>query len=198
MTTATQTPPPAAPKLATTADLLAIPDDGIERWLIDGRIVEVGMTIRNKHHTRVESRVSHCLVQWLDAQPEPRGSVHAGEAGVQLRTDPDLTVGIDVVYLSPEVAAHNESDDGPTILVGVPTLAVEILSPSDTIENIQGRIATFRGAGIPVLWFINPYQRTVSVIRPGRAPVVLNDEQQLDGGPELPGFSVPVANLFRR
>jgi Uma2 family endonuclease len=200
---ATATPPAPAEKVYTTADLLAMPDDGVERWIIDGRLHEFRggngpMTIRNKHHTRVESRVSHLLESWREALPEPRGAVHAGEVGVALREDPDLTVGIDVVYLSPDVAARNESDDGSTIIVGVPVLAVEILSPSDTIENIQTRTTTLRDAGVPLVWVINPYMRTVSVIRPGRPPVVLNEEQELDGSPELPGFRVPVARLFRR
>src|SRR5215203_5961824 len=101
MTTAVATPPPAK-TAATTADLLALPDDGVERWLIDGRIVEVGMTIRNKYHTRIQSRISYLVEAWLDTRPEPRGSVHAGEAGVRLRRDPELTVGIDLVYLAPE------------------------------------------------------------------------------------------------
>src|SRR5262245_21132025 len=105
MTTAVETPPPApATKDYTTDDLLAMPDDGVERWIIDGRLHEVrsgngNMTIRNKRHTRVESRVSQVLGNWCDTLPTPRGSVHAGEVGVRLRRDPELTVGIDAVYL---------------------------------------------------------------------------------------------------
>lgn len=199
--------PPAEPADTryTTADLLAMPDDGVERWLIDGRIHELRggdgdgtTTIRNKHHTATEAQVVFLLKTWLEPQPRPRGEVHSGEVGVQLRDDPELTVGIDVVYLSAEVAARNESDGGSTLIVGVPVLAVEILSPSDTVEGIQSRIDTLRGAGVPVTWVVNPYLRTVSVIRPGRPPVGLNEEQTLDGGPELPGFGVPVARLFRR
>ncbi|MFO0848801.1 MAG: Uma2 family endonuclease [Gemmataceae bacterium] len=180
----------------TTADLLAMPDDGVERWLIDGQIREVGMTIRNKLHTRVESRVSYHLERWLEGQPAPRGSVHAGEVGVRLRQDPDTTVGVDVVYLDPRGAAANAGNDDSTILVGVPTLAVEILSPSTTHEVIRGKTRLYHAVGVSQVWIIDPDLRTVTIPRAGRPPVLLNEEDELDGGPELPGFRVPVAKLF--
>lgn len=194
MTTATATPP--AEKVWTTEALLALPDDGIERWIVNGKLVEVGMTIRNKYHTRVQSRVSYLLEAWLEAQPSPRGTIHAGEAGVRLRKNPDLTVGIDLVYLAPDVSARVMADESTTIIDAVPTLAVEILSPSDTLESIEGKANTYRVAGIPLVWEINPYRRIVTVFRPGQQNQTLQEGQELDGGPELPGFRVPVARLL--
>jgi len=197
MATATALEPTQpADRLFTTADLLALPDDGVERWLIDGRIVEVGMTTRNKFHTRIESRVSHLLETWLEGQPEPRGSVHAGEAGVRLRKSPERTVGVDVVYLAPEVSAVVMADEETTIIDAVPTLVVEILSPSDVKEATTRKLKQYRDAGVPMVWVIDPDFRTVTVHRPGARPVMVNDSEELDGGDALPGFRVPVARLF--
>jgi Uma2 family endonuclease len=188
--------PPIVDKLFTTADLLAMPDDGIERWLIDGRIVEVGMTKRNKFHAWIESRASHILGSWIDSQPSPHGSAYAGEAGVRLRRDPDLTVGIDLVYLPPDVSSRVMADEETTIIDAVPLLAVEILSPSDTFENVQLKIGKYREVGVPLVWVLDPYFRTVTVHRRNQEPVMLNATQELDGGTELPGFRVPVVRLF--
>ncbi|HEX4612811.1 MAG TPA: Uma2 family endonuclease [Urbifossiella sp.] len=199
MATATATAPettPPAGRLATTADLLALPDDGIERWLVDGRIVEVGMTIRNRFHARIQSRVSHVVESWLDDQAVPQGSCYAGEVGVRLRPNPDRTVGIDFVYLAPDVTARVTTDDTTTLIDGVPTLAVEILSPSDTIEDITQKVKLFRDAGVPQVWLLHPDFRTVAVHRPVAESVTLNATQELDGGDVLPGFRVPVARLF--
>ena len=80
----------------TTEDLLAIPEDGIDRWLIAGELRERPMTKRNRFHSRTMARVTRFLDSWLDDQPEPRGQVLVGEAGVILGHDPDTTVGIDV------------------------------------------------------------------------------------------------------
>ena len=192
MTTAVDTPPPAE-KRFTEADLLALPDDGIRRWLVNGKLVEMGMTVRNRQHTRVEARIAHLLEAWRETLSKPRGAVHSGEAGIRLSDD--LTVGIDVLYLSPEVAAR-QTGDGTTLLVGIPTLAVEILSPSDTQEGIVERVRMYRRVGVPVVWVVDAEFHTVTVHRPNRSATPLSDEQELDGGAELPGFRVPVARIF--
>lgn len=195
MATVLERPAPAE-KLFTTADLLAMPDDGIERWLIDGRIVEVGITIRNKTHARIQSRISQLIENWIDAQSEPRGTAHAGEAGVRLRHEPELTVGIDLVYLSADLSARIMADEETTIIDAVPTLAVEILSPSDTFKKNQSKIGKYREVGVPLVWVLDPHFRTVTVHRRNHEPVMLNATQELDGGTELPGFRVPVARIF--
>ena len=187
-------PVTAASPLMTTAELLALPDDGVERWLIQGRLREKPMTVRNRWHSRIMTRVAKFLDNWLDLQPQPRGSVLCGEAGVRLRRDPDTTVGVDVVYVSAEVAAR-QSDD-TTLIDGVPILAVEILSPNDTLDEINEKIDGYRAAGVALVWVIDPHHRTVEIFRPGAEPELVNVRQELSGEPHLPGFRVPAAQLF--
>ena len=179
---------------ASIDDLLAMPEDGKRYWLIGGEIVEMGMTQRNKHHTKAEARVSFILSTWLETRPKPRGSIHAGEVGVIL--EPDLSVGIDVIYLSPEQAARNANDDQSTMIVGPPTLAVEILSPSNTMAIIHKKIDTYLAHGVAVVWLVDTHFRTVTIHRPQRPSVMLNSTEELDGSPELPGFRIAVEQLF--
>src|SRR5262245_29206291 len=134
-----------APALMTTEDLLAMPDDGVERWLIRGELrecrgatKELPMTVRNRFHSRVMIRMGQLLLQWLDRQPEPRGQILGGEVGIVLKRNPDTTVGVDVAYVSAEVAERLSDDT--TLIDGVPTLTVEILSPSDTQQNVHDKI----------------------------------------------------------
>src|SRR5687768_7956960 len=127
--------------MMTTEELLALPDDGVERWLINGQLREKReasgkkpVTIRNRFHSAIMACVVYVLKEWCYRQPEPRGAVLCGEAGVRLRRDPDVTVGVDVVYVSAVVYARQT---GATSLIdGVPVLAVEILSPDDTVGEI--------------------------------------------------------------
>jgi Uma2 family endonuclease len=184
----------AAPRLMTTEELLALPDDGVERWLINGQLRERPMTYRNRWHSRAMTRVAHFLETWREQQPEPRGSVLCGEVGCRLRHDPDTTFGIDAVYISPELAAQ-ESDE-TRIINGVPVLAVEILSPSNTEEEINEKLDSYLQAGVPLVWVIDPHYRTVTIYRPGQEPELVNARQELTGDPHLPGFRVPVAHLF--
>jgi Uma2 family endonuclease len=178
----------------TTEEMLALPENGTERWLIDGELRERPMTIRNRLHSRVLISVGTELENWRRQQSPPRGQVLGGEAGVRLMRDPDTTVGIDVVYVSSEVIVRQT--DETTLIDGVPTLAVEILSPNDTVEEIEEKLTTYSRAGVPLVWIINPYRRTVTVYRPSAEPVLFNAEQELSAEPHLPGFRVPVARLF--
>src|SRR5215211_2404404 len=128
----------ARPELMTTEQLLALPDDGKERWLIRGELRERGMTRRNRGHSRVSMKIGYLLRKWMETQPEPRGEILGGEAGVRLRRNPDTTVGVDVAYLSGESARAHPHDDG--FFEGVPVLVVEILSPSDKQDEINEKL----------------------------------------------------------
>src|SRR5438105_14386515 len=115
----------APASLMTTEELLALPQDGVDRWLIRGQLWERPMTVRNRWHSRIMARVSQLLLNWLDQQPEPRGSVLCGEAGCRLRRDPDTTVGIDVVYIAADLPTRSTSDT--TLIAGRPIVVLEIL-----------------------------------------------------------------------
>ena len=180
--------------LMTTEELLALPNDGIDRWLIQGQLREKPTTVRNRTHSRIMARISYLLEKWLGSQPEPRGQVLCGEAGCRLRRYPDTTVGMDVVYIAANLA-QQESED-TTLIDGVPILIVEILSPSDTIEEIDEKIDLYQKAGVPVVWVIDSHDRTVAIYRPGMATEVANIRQELTAEPHLPGFRVAEAEVF--
>lgn len=184
----------------TTEALLALPEDGVERWLIRGQLREKSMreeamTVRNRFHSKALASVTTCLKNWRDAQPEPRGDVLSGEAGVRLRRDPDTTVGIDVVYVSAEVLARQSNET--TLIDGVPAVAVEILSPNDTVEEINEKIDEYLSAGIPLVWIIDPYRRTATIYCPQNPPRLVTEGDELGGESVLPGFRVCMAELFR-
>jgi len=183
-----------ASSLMTTEELLALPEDGTDRWLIAGELRERPMTRRNRFHSRVMIRVGKILVDWLDEQPQPRGQVLGGEAGVILGHDPDTTVGIDVTYISAAVMVRQTEDS--TLIDGIPTLVVEILSPSDTIEDVNEKIDAYLTARVPLVWIIDPYRRTITVHQPDSEPELFNIRDELSAEPHLPGFRVPVARLF--
>jgi Uma2 family endonuclease len=180
----------------TTAELLAFPDDGMDRYLIRGQLREKPMTKRNRWHSRIEARLAQLLGMWLDQQPEPRGEVYAGEAGCILRRNPDTTVGIDLAYFSAEVIAGQAG--GTTMIEGVPILAGEILSPSDTQEEIDEKLDEYRTSGVRQVWVVDAHDETVLVYRQGAAPELVNVTQELAGEPDLPGFRVRVADIFSR
>jgi Uma2 family endonuclease len=145
-------------------------------------------------HARVEARIVSLLDRWLAVQREPRGEILSGEAGCILRRDPDSTVGIDVAFISVEMAAR-QSDD--TLLIdGPPVLAVEILSPSDRQDDIDEKVAEYLNAGVALVGVVNPRFRTVSVFRVDAEPELFNVRQELRAEPHLRGFCTAVRAIF--
>jgi Uma2 family endonuclease len=183
-------------QLMTAEQLDAMPDDGIERWLINGELREGGMTVRNRRHSRVEAAITTFLGIWNREQPEARGEVLVGEAGVALKRDPDTRVGIDVAYISAELSKATPEDQ--TYIEGAPTLAVEVLSPSDKEEDVTEKINAYLEAGVKLVWVVEPVFHTITVYRADAPPALFNETQTIDAEPHLPGFRVAVKEIFGR
>lgn len=188
-------PPP--PRLMTAEEFLALPDDGVERMLIDGVLYEkqeADMTVRNRFHSGATGNANSLLGVWRHTLPRPRGRVVNGDAGFILKRDPDVIVGIDVAYVDAAMAAANPV--GTTLYEGPPLLAVEALSPNDTQQETAAKIRSFVQNGVRVVWIIDPDLQTVTVYKPGAAAAIYSVGQTLTGDPELPGFSFPVVDFF--
>ena len=186
-----------APKTMTLEEYLALPDAGMERMLIDGRLWEKELTRRNRFHSSCEARICRILANWATALPEPRPEVVGGEAGFVLSRSPDhaTTVGIDVAVISAELA-DSEVDDS-WMYEGLPILAVEILSPSDTIKEVSAKLKVYRECGVPIVWVVDTDLRTVIEHRPGQHPKMYTTADTIAAEPHLPGFSCAVAEFFR-
>jgi Uma2 family endonuclease len=185
------------PRKMTTEELLAMPDDGVERWLIRGELREnrdIDMNRRNPDHGRTCSRITTFLTNWVLAQQKPRGGVYVGDTMFKLRPDSESTVGIDVACVSPELEARTPK--GSKVVDGVPVIAVEVLSPSDKNEDITEKVKEYLDAGVAQVWVANPDFDVITVHRSDAEPVAYNRQQELAAEPEMPGFRIRVAELF--
>ena len=86
---------------------------------------------------------------------------------------------------------------------GAPDLAVEVISPGNSLREIAQKVAEYLNAGGKAVWVIDPIGRTLTVHTltvhtPDAPPQVLTDGDMVDGGGYLPGFLRPVADLLPR
>ena len=80
-----------------------------------------------------------------------------------------------------------------------PDLAVEVLSESNTPEEMERKLREYFLAGVRLVWMIDPRKRTAEVYTtPDTPDAVLDETRALDGGNVLPGFTLPLAELFAR
>jgi Uma2 family endonuclease len=184
----------ATTSLMTTEQMLALPENGMDRELIRGELREREMTRRNRPHSQAMANITNELKQWLKQQPAPRGAVVCGEAGFRIRRNPDTTVGIDVAYASSDLATRTPKN--ARLFEGPPVQAVEILSPSDKHQDIIEKVEAYQESGVTLIWIVDPDLETVLVLRAGEKPALFNVGQDLTGDPELPGFRMPVADVF--
>lgn len=75
-----------------------------------------------------------------------------------------------------------------------PDLAIELRSPSDSIDDLKDKMHEYMENGVQLGWLIDRKNKRVYVYRPGEPVETLNHPTEIAGDPELPGF---VLNLQR-
>lgn len=121
--------------------------------------------------------------------------VVTGEGGM-MRLFPGLVRIPDVAF-----ASWKEFPDGVTdepVPNVVPDLAVEVLSEGNTKQEMDRKLNDYFGAGVRLVWFIEPRKKTVEVFSGKDACTVLNENATLTGGDVLPGFSLSLKLLFTK
>lgn len=78
----------------------------------------------------------------------------------------------------------------------VPNLGVEVVSPSDKADEVHTKIDEYFRAGVELVWVVYPPQSQIYVYQSPTQIRVLTVADVLDGGDVLPGFRLPLAELF--
>lgn len=173
-----------ASAIRTAEELLRAGDLG-RCELIRGELVM--MVPPGGEHAEISNEIAHRLT--LFVKPKKLGRVLA-EAGFILARDPDTVRAPDVAFL----CAGRPRERG--YIRGAPDLAVEVLSPDDRPGYVREKVAEWLEAGAGVVWIADPRSRTVAVHAPGVAPRILGESDSLSGGDLLPGFTLPVREIF--
>jgi len=179
-------PPPGA---AIEADIFEIRRrEGRLCELVDGVLVEKPMGLR-------ESILAGALLALLRAFIVPRNlGVVSGEAGT-MRLFPGLVRIPDVAFVSWDRLPGQRvpSEAVPDI---APDLAVEVLSESNTPEEMARKRREYFAAGVRLVWLVDPRARVVAVYTSPDEATTLDESQMLNGGEALPGFTLPLRELF--
>ncbi|MGQ9626401.1 MAG: Uma2 family endonuclease [Anaerolineae bacterium] len=176
-------------KLMTGEELLRLPDDGFRYELVKGELIK--MAPPGAWHGALAVHLGSLLNQYVRA----RGlGVVTVEAGYYLARDPDTVRGPDVSFVS---RARIPAEGIPKgFWPFAPDLAVEIVSPGDTAEEVMARVSDYLRAGTRLVWVVQPATKTVTEYRSFSQVRVLTEEDMLEGGEVLPGFVCQVAELF--
>lgn len=186
---ATQPTDAVTEALITGDELLAMGDIG-PCELVEGRIVPMSPT--GFEHGAYETNFSAVLKRFVEANR--LGRVVGGEVGIYTRRNPDTVRGVDAAFISHERLAQRQKKRG--FLDVAPELVVEILSPDDAWSEVTQKLREYFAIGVKLVWIADPLSRTVYAYRALTDVREFGEADQLTGDEVLPGFSVPVAQLF--
>ena len=122
------------------------------------------------------------------------GQVYAAETGFKLASNPDTVRAPDAAFIRRERLDEGKSVEG--YWPGAPDLAVEVISPDDRYTEVEEKVFDWLDAGARMVIVINPRKHSVSVYRSRSDIAVLTESDSLDGGDVVPGWRVPVKDLF--
>lgn len=175
-------------KLYTADDLWTLTREGQRLELIEGVLVEMSPT--GDVHTELSLWLGKLILDHVLANN--LGVVSGADGGYILSTDPATVCAPDVGFIS---QGRRTPRTGKFYTVA-PDLAVEVVSPHDSAQEIRRKVRLYLRAGTRLVWVIYPDERFIDVYRPDERPSTLEGEDVLDGGDVLPGFAVTVDQVF--
>ena len=181
-----------APKIWTDEEFMALPDDGHHYEIINGELIAMG------NSGALHGYVCSTLMILLG------GYVRQHNLGAMLDSSTAFKMK-NGNKRSPDIAFFaKERLQGIAVLPsgyleGAPDLAVEVLSPGNTVEEIDDKLTEYFENGSRLVWVINPTQHYVLVYRSAQEPDrLLKEKDSLDGEEVIPGFTLAIADLFQK
>jgi Uma2 family endonuclease len=120
--------------------------------------------------------------------------VLGADPGFVLAQDPDTVLAPDIAFVCKDRLPVKPSTE--SFWPGAPDLAVEVVSPSNTIREIDDKAKAWLAGGARLVWVVNPAWRNVTVYRAENDIRTLAENDELTGEDVVPGFSCRVAELF--
>ncbi len=176
----------------TYDDWLRLPDDTYRYEIIEGELF-VSPPPSIQHQIAVSSLLS---TMYLYAKENDLGLVLTAPIGVRL-PGKEIIVQPDLLFIGRERLELVKDD----VIDGAPDLVVEILSPSNWVFDRTRKQKAYEQAGVREYWIVDYRARTVDVlVLEGREYVQRGQYSEGDVAPSeaLPGFAIPVADIFAR
>ncbi len=174
--------PPDIPKM-TLAEFLESDLEGYE--YIKGELIPMAPT--SVEHGDISMNLSSLL--HLHVRENQFGRVYTSDTGFQVG---ERFLIPDIAFISTDRLPTDRSKAFPV----PPDLAVEVVSPSDTLRRIEDKVFAYLEAGTQLVWVLSPTSKTVTVYRSETDITLLTRNETLSGEEVVEGFSCQVAELF--
>ena len=175
----------------TAAELAHLPADGWRYELVRGALHR--MAPAGSDHGTIAMNIAGPLHQY--ARAHDLGTVYAAETGFLLSRNPDTVRAPDAAFVTHDrvAAVGKVSSYWP----GAPDLVVEVISPGDLYTEVAEKVADWLAAGTLLVYVVDPRRQTVTIHRAPNEMQTLAAQDTLDAEPVVPGWRLPMADVFR-
>lgn len=152
-----------------------------------------GVLVREPRPQRPHGAAVMLLGHHLTGYALVHGGIVVSETGFILRDDPPRVYGPDIAYLRKDPATYGDRSGW---IMRAPDLAVEVVSPSNRAADMKRKIGRYFESGAAEVWVVYPESRSIELHQPTGASRTLGGDTAITS-PILPGFELPVSEIFR-
>lgn len=179
-----------ATALLTSEQYLSLPEEfdqngnRIKDELIGGEVVK--MPPASNLHDRIKNRIKFLIDRYID-----QNSLSTLESLVEMGT---VVSKYDTFVPDVSVVRCERFSGVDRVFRGAPDLAIEVVSPSDTVTRLKAKVDAYVEGGSNTVWVVFPESRSVMVYSDDSVRELKGDQMIHD--PLLPGFYTPVSAFF--
>jgi Uma2 family endonuclease len=174
----------------TADDLLKLPSGEARYELVKGELLT--MSPAGSEHGAIIFNLSILLGQFIRANMLGQG--FGAETGFKLASNPDTVRAADIAFVRRERIP--EAGLPKNFWEIAPDLAVEVLSPGDSFEEVVAKVEEWLAAGSLEVWVVSPKRRNVTAYRSLTDVRTYSEKDELEGGEVVPGFRCKVSEIF--
>jgi Uma2 family endonuclease len=173
----------------TFGEFERLPEHPGKQELLRGELIELPPP--KKHHNLVADAFFLALVQAITNMrtegAHPPIGIACREMGYRVTRNPDS-------WLVPDVSISHHDQPGDVYFEGAPFVAIEIVSPSNTAEQIEAKIELYLANGSREVWVLYPKTVSLWVYRESTATLITGKfESAL-----VPELAIDLAKLIAR
>ena len=174
----------------TANDLLRMPDDGFRYELVRGELRK--MSPAGHKHGHIAGNITASVGPHVVATK--LGRVYVADTGFLISTDPDTVRVPDVAFVCQKRLDGVVDVEG--YWPGAPDLVVEVISPGDSYTEVEEKVLEWLEPGALMVVVVDPRKRAIKVYRSFTDIILLNEPDTLDGEDVVPGWTMPVQEVF--
>jgi len=173
-------------------DYVQMPPKGEHAEIVDGEVIPLpGAT---PVHQQIVARL--CWLLNAEATVRERGAVMTAPVDVVVSKEPLRVRQPDVLYILYEKIGERDALRTLSRVEAAPDLVIEVLSPNDTVEQLNAKLRDYHTLGVPEVWLVDLTPNHVFVLT--REEEEWHWHQPASGEETIPSQQLPQLQITAR